>query len=478
MEDTEISKTVRSKWYTTLFEEDCIEVMKLLDDHPNLLKLGWESDPSLRVTGFVRRQGRSVRATESKWKGRTALHVGASRGCTKLVVQVIRSCNFDDFSEIDEAYRKNSSSLEEFSFRSLHLGITCNECDVNPIVGNRWTSTAKADYDLCPDCYEKLGNEKEFIKIQFPEPEPEPKNEHKAVPVSAVPSDRAYYFQDDVFVATPLSSDKDVKSLLLAKDEERGLDAFAIAALHGNQEILVLLHYCKQRVLNSPTAGLETRARLTEVMTSNADKRKLLRQITVRVPGMGSLVAEYESHRDFNFLPPEEYLCHFMFACNRKISFDWKGDLWRAIRSCEGSELWRFVLELKDAQGRPPFHVAVSWDRDCDLSHEELLFRLAKIGRGGSSATTVEEEEVIVCALTTSDAVGRTPVHKAAATGLLRSLKLILRYAARYQEIAATCHKSWTCHTDLIRFINLPKWSIDSGFPLKNPLHCTPLHAG
>lgn len=39
------TEEVQEQWYLALYEEDCLQVMKLLKDHPGLVKVGWQSDP-------------------------------------------------------------------------------------------------------------------------------------------------------------------------------------------------------------------------------------------------------------------------------------------------------------------------------------------------------------------------------------------------------------------------------------------------
>ena len=49
-----------------------------------------------------------------------------------------------------------------------HPGVTCNECGM-PIVGIRYKSATKQDFDLCIDCEAKSGHTDVFLKIKRPE---------------------------------------------------------------------------------------------------------------------------------------------------------------------------------------------------------------------------------------------------------------------------------------------------------------------
>ncbi|CAM6092724.1 unnamed protein product [Calypogeia fissa] len=59
-------------------------------------------------------------------------------------------------------------SSEHDSSSTVHHGVACDICGVSPILGNRWKSKEKFDYDLCHSCYEKHGNEKDYSKIEQP----------------------------------------------------------------------------------------------------------------------------------------------------------------------------------------------------------------------------------------------------------------------------------------------------------------------
>lgn len=49
---------------------------------------------------------------------------------------------------------------------SVHEGVTCDMCKVSPIVGIRYKSATRDDYDLCIDCESKAGHEDIYLKIK------------------------------------------------------------------------------------------------------------------------------------------------------------------------------------------------------------------------------------------------------------------------------------------------------------------------
>ncbi|XP_078172283.1 ubiquitin-associated (UBA)/TS-N domain-containing protein / octicosapeptide/Phox/Bemp1 (PB1) domain-containing protein [Carex rostrata] len=55
-------------------------------------------------------------------------------------------------------------------YPACHRGIICDACDVTPIVGPRYKSIVKDDYDLCAACFACFGKEAEYTKIDTPVP--------------------------------------------------------------------------------------------------------------------------------------------------------------------------------------------------------------------------------------------------------------------------------------------------------------------
>ncbi|KAG0455414.1 hypothetical protein HPP92_024706 [Vanilla planifolia] len=49
--------------------------------------------------------------------------------------------------------------------RAFHRGVICDGCGMHPIMGPRYKSTVKDNYDLCIACFHDLGNEVEYTRI-------------------------------------------------------------------------------------------------------------------------------------------------------------------------------------------------------------------------------------------------------------------------------------------------------------------------
>ncbi|CAL5021143.1 unnamed protein product [Urochloa decumbens] len=65
-------------------------------------------------------------------------------------------------------YGDLAGNMENSAQRSLHRWIQCDGCGVQPIVGPRYKSNVKEDYDLCDSCFLRMGNEVEYTKIDKP----------------------------------------------------------------------------------------------------------------------------------------------------------------------------------------------------------------------------------------------------------------------------------------------------------------------
>ncbi|XP_066320845.1 protein JOKA2-like isoform X2 [Miscanthus floridulus] len=65
-------------------------------------------------------------------------------------------------------YGDLAGNMENSAARSLHRWIQCDGCGVQPIVGPRYKSNVKEDYDLCDSCFQRMGNEMEYAKIDKP----------------------------------------------------------------------------------------------------------------------------------------------------------------------------------------------------------------------------------------------------------------------------------------------------------------------
>uniref|UniRef100_A0A0D6QZQ1 ZZ-type domain-containing protein n=1 Tax=Araucaria cunninghamii TaxID=56994 RepID=A0A0D6QZQ1_ARACU len=66
---------------------------------------------------------------------------------------------------VDDPFLKRNRCFEENMHRTFHRGVQCDGCGMNPIIGPRFKSTVKEDYDLCQGCYSENGNEEEYTRI-------------------------------------------------------------------------------------------------------------------------------------------------------------------------------------------------------------------------------------------------------------------------------------------------------------------------
>ncbi|MCO5566783.1 hypothetical protein L7F22_020463 [Adiantum nelumboides] len=58
-----------------------------------------------------------------------------------------------------------TSSTEDVN-QIVHLGVRCDGCKLYPIKGLRYNSTKVFNYDLCSTCFDKMGNESDYQKIE------------------------------------------------------------------------------------------------------------------------------------------------------------------------------------------------------------------------------------------------------------------------------------------------------------------------
>ncbi|KAF0935884.1 hypothetical protein E2562_036522 [Oryza meyeriana var. granulata] len=62
----------------------------------------------------------------------------------------------------------HGNNVENPPVRTFHRWIQCDGCGVQPIVGPRYKSKIKEDYDLCDACFHRMGNEVEYTRIDKP----------------------------------------------------------------------------------------------------------------------------------------------------------------------------------------------------------------------------------------------------------------------------------------------------------------------
>ncbi|KAG8071272.1 hypothetical protein GUJ93_ZPchr0006g40693 [Zizania palustris] len=67
-------------------------------------------------------------------------------------------------------YGDLGNNIENSQAHTFHRWIQCDGCGVQPIVGPRYKSKVKEDYDLCDACFDHMGNEADYKKIEKPKP--------------------------------------------------------------------------------------------------------------------------------------------------------------------------------------------------------------------------------------------------------------------------------------------------------------------
>ncbi|KAA8533210.1 hypothetical protein F0562_033257 [Nyssa sinensis] len=71
-------------------------------------------------------------------------------------------------------FSDKSYSNSDGSSRIFHKGIRCDGCGVYPIMGSRFKSKVKEDFNLCSICFLDLGNEAEYTRLDRPIPHQAP----------------------------------------------------------------------------------------------------------------------------------------------------------------------------------------------------------------------------------------------------------------------------------------------------------------
>ncbi|CAO2035452.1 unnamed protein product [Urochloa humidicola] len=78
--------------------------------------------------------------------------------------------NPDSINSLGSPYRGLGTNYGGRSIlqRAQHRWIQCDGCGVTPIVGPRYKSNVKVDYDLCDACFSHMGNEAEYTRLDSP----------------------------------------------------------------------------------------------------------------------------------------------------------------------------------------------------------------------------------------------------------------------------------------------------------------------
>ncbi|KAL8529962.1 hypothetical protein ACS0TY_007146 [Phlomoides rotata] len=71
-------------------------------------------------------------------------------------------------SAFDPVLSGGPCTLNDANGNVLHRGVRCDGCGVHPIIGPRFKSKVKVDYDLCNICFEDIGNTNDYIRMDRP----------------------------------------------------------------------------------------------------------------------------------------------------------------------------------------------------------------------------------------------------------------------------------------------------------------------
>lgn len=463
--DVDRDEIIESLWYKALLEEDCLAVMGLLKDHPRLVRVGWEEDRSISVEGSPRNHWEPLQ--RRLWMGRTALHVGASRGCTELVKQVLILCGVNItpvLSVLNPGQGARTSSPTEDTEIVIDPPRKSDEQIMQKTTNNvidHWKAQVQNDEARLAEGAIVRWKRKLIMRKGSGVHESATGSDSQKPQPSGVGENR----DRDRYSFSP----SDLMSLFCSKDGEYDLRALDMTSFHGNRDVMALLQYAV-----GPDPNSLLRINMIGEFGRDFDRDKTyrshLREVTAEVIATfsddptfrTSCLDEYAKHRDFNFLPREEYLFHFLFThrfqstapgglCDRL-----QNTLWKKVRSSD-DHLWRFLLQLEDGHGRPPCHVVIM---------ESWLEHFMDVIRDGGA----EEREVLRCALTNCDGAGRTPLFRACAVGELQVVDVILGSAEDYEvraELQLPCTYSPLLQDERANsFRSRPMLEMCSGTPL------------
>ncbi|PKA62045.1 hypothetical protein AXF42_Ash018270 [Apostasia shenzhenica] len=76
------------------------------------------------------------------------------------------SASHSDARENTQCYGRHYGHRDRMS-RTFHRGVTCDGCGMHPIIGPRYKSNVKENYDLCGTCFRDMGNATEYTRIDW-----------------------------------------------------------------------------------------------------------------------------------------------------------------------------------------------------------------------------------------------------------------------------------------------------------------------
>ncbi|KAL9659898.1 hypothetical protein QQ045_024708 [Rhodiola kirilowii] len=155
---------------------------KLLKVNPKAMDFGVCRVPDLNIalsppSRFAATMTASSVYSNNTEKGDTCSTL-ANEQSSNLDVNPFNECPFSG-TQVDAMFQTPYKGNPSFHFRRnhnqfenvgevFHTGIRCDECGVKPITGPRFKSKVRYNYDLCSLCYQKSGNEAEFVRIDNP----------------------------------------------------------------------------------------------------------------------------------------------------------------------------------------------------------------------------------------------------------------------------------------------------------------------
>jgi hypothetical protein len=313
-----LEKERLDKWYDALYRTNCKELMKLLEYDESLVEVGWEGEPS------------RFPEPGTAWMGRTALHAGAIAGCVELVKLVsnlyrVKLSNKAPGGTQQDGATKSSRSTVGTTPGPSHMGKTerlTSRNSFTKIKGNlRKTNSSPGLSHIGRT--ERLTSRKSFTKI---------KGDLRKTNSSAART--SYINGSDDTTPGPgqieRTRPKSLIDLLAAVDGFSGLRAIAMAMQHGNRELIHALlqaegncepsypsFFGDEEELEKAARGLYKPKESAEYAEEEANKRGLRMVIKDYLKSIGSVRRSvirkaYSSDTNFNFLPMEEYLFHFV----------------------------------------------------------------------------------------------------------------------------------------------------------------------
>ena len=90
-----------------------------------------------------------------------------NKNIEKLKEEIISKSIEQTISKLDN---DNNIKNDVIDSKVVHIGFSCNECNVYPIVGTRYKCTVCFDYDMCEQCESKLGDKHGHSLIKHRQP--------------------------------------------------------------------------------------------------------------------------------------------------------------------------------------------------------------------------------------------------------------------------------------------------------------------